>query len=91
MPGYDPASGISYGEWLRSKSVGYNPSGRSRTERVINEGHLSDGQRFQVRENEVGDRVRERSSEMGVSTGQDVTVKAPALAMSFAATERWDA
>lgn len=95
MPGYDPASGVPYGVWLRDKGVGYNPHGRSRTERVIDEGHLTRTvndrevtEAYQTRQDELGNRVRERSSEMGVSTGQDVTVRAPQLAMSFAATER---
>ncbi|MCC5580580.1 hypothetical protein IMZ11_33680 [Microtetraspora sp. AC03309] len=88
MPGYDPACGVPYGEWLRAKGVGFNPSGLVRTERVIDEGHLSTGERYKTVQDGVGNRVRERSASMGVSTGQDVTIRAPHLATSTATTER---
>lgn len=91
MPGYDPQRDGPYGEWLRSKNVGYNPHGRIRTERVVAEGTLTDGQhageRYQVRQDELGNRVRERSAQLGVSTGQDVRINAPCITTDLGSRE----
>ncbi len=90
MPGYDPEHDGSYGEWLRSKNVGFNPHGRTRSEQVIDEGHLQSGERFKVTQDELGNRVRERSAEMGVSTGQDVRIAAPCVTAQVASGEKRD-
>jgi Fe2+ transport system protein FeoA len=88
MSRYDPQRDGPYGEWLKNKAVGFNPRGRSRTERVIDEGRLSTGEAYKTVQDELGNRVRERSAEMGVSTGQDVTIRAPELAIQTTAIER---
>jgi hypothetical protein len=91
MSEYDPARDGPYGDWLRNKGVRANFGGLSRTERVIGEGTVPRGEhageRFKTIQDELGNRVRERSAEMGVSTGQDVVIRAPKLHISMTATE----
>lgn len=91
MSGYDPACGVPYGEWLKNKGIRANFGGLSRTERVIDEGTVSRGEhageRFKTVQDELGNRVRERSAEMGVSTGQDVVIRAPKLNIKTVASE----
>ncbi len=91
MSGYDPAHDGPYGEWLKNKGVQVNFGGLSRTERVVDEGTVARGpyagERFKTVQDELGNRTRERSAEMGVSTGQDVTIRAPKLSISMKATE----
>jgi hypothetical protein len=89
MPGstYDPQRDGPYGDYLKNKGIRANFGGLSRTERVIDEGRLNSGERYQTRQDELGNRTRERSAEMGVSTGQDVVIRAPKLNISMKATE----
>lgn len=79
MPGYGPNGDMGYGAWLKWKFASFNSRGRTRTEQVIDEGHLSTGEAYKVTQDELGNRVRERSAEMGVSTGRDVTIRAPRI------------
>lgn len=81
MSGYDPARHKTYGDYLKAKGVRANFGGLSRTERVIDEGHLSNGERYQTRQDELGNRTRERSDSPGVSTAQDVVIRAPHLSV----------
>ncbi|MCC5574470.1 hypothetical protein IMZ11_02290 [Microtetraspora sp. AC03309] len=90
MSGYDPACGVPYGEWLKRKGIGFNPNGVVRTERVTAEGYLPSGERFKTVQDELGNRVRERSAEMGVSTGQDVHIAAPCVTATLGTTETRD-
>ncbi|ETK36120.1 hypothetical protein MPTA5024_10875 [Microbispora sp. ATCC PTA-5024] len=50
---------------------------------MVGEGTLAEGphagERYQVRQDELGNRVRERSASQGVSTGQDVKINAPCI------------
>lgn len=91
MSEYDPARHGPYGEWLKNKGVRANFQGLARTERVIGEGTVPRGeyagQRFKTSQDELGNRVRERSESRGVSTGQDVVIRAPKLTISMKATE----
>lgn len=91
MP-WDPQRDGPYWQWLQSKNVNTGRHGRTRTSQVVDEGTIAEGkpyagQRYQVRRDELGSKVRERSSSMAVSTGQDVKVAAPTVAMSAPARE----
>ncbi len=91
MPGYDPQRDGPYREWLRNKGVRTNFGGLVRSERVVDEGTIADGrhagERYQVRQDELGNRVRERSASQGVSTGQDVRINAPCITTDLGSRE----
>lgn len=82
------ADEMTFGERMRRKRFGgLLKGGRSRTERVTSEGHLATGEAYKVTTDELGNKVRERSTSRGVSTGQDVKIAAPCLSGSLGVRE----
>lgn len=56
MPGYDPDSGLSYGEWLRDKNVQARPQGWS---------HATHDQVREYRSDRDGRRVKDVTDQLG--------------------------
>lgn len=76
MPGYDPESGLTYGEWLRSKNIHTRPQGWS---------HATRDQVREYRSGKDGRRVKVVTDQLGHDTiqhgrdQQSVHIKNPAV------------
>ncbi|MEV8638088.1 hypothetical protein AB0395_41195 [Streptosporangium sp. NPDC051023] len=73
---------LTFGERMRRKGISFLARGRTRSSRVVAEGRLESGpyvgQAYQTRQDELGNRVRVRSTgRSGVDAGQDVRINAP--------------